>query len=226
MTTSSTPEVAEYTAGSVRILKDVNHIRVRPGMYIGDTGSRGLHNMTFEVIDLALEETREGGGNRIEVTLLRDGGCRVLDNGAGIPVQIDDELQRPYVEAAMTCWLSSRFEKGRYRCHSGPPMHNFGWNAANALSRRLVVEVQRDDCLGRRSQRRPAIGSAGMRSAERDHRHQHHLLARRRDIQGESRFLLSHLQRKVPRSGLADPGAEPGSATSAWTGAGGNVLLG
>jgi DNA gyrase subunit B len=154
MTTSTKHQTPDYSSGDIRVLKDLEHIRIRPGMYIGDTGARGLHNMTLAVIELALEEAREGGGNRIEVTLLADGGCRVLDNGPGIPVEINEQLGGSFVEAIMTrVFCGGKFTRERHGYGMGL-LHGVGCQTVNALSRRLVVEVQRDGHLWRQEYQR------------------------------------------------------------------------
>src|SRR5687768_2028841 len=91
-----------YTAESVQIYTDCEHIRERPGMYVGDTGERGLFNLLLIVLENSLEESQAGFGRRIKVELLADGGYRVSDEGRGIPIHIVEPTKQRFLELVCT----------------------------------------------------------------------------------------------------------------------------
>src|SRR3712207_5287228 len=91
-----------YTAQDITVLEGLEPVRKRPGMYIGSTGERGLHHLVYEVVDNAVDEAMAGHADRIIVELLADGGCRVTDNGRGIPVDVVKEKKKPAVEVVLT----------------------------------------------------------------------------------------------------------------------------
>ena len=133
-----------YTASDITVLEGLEPVRLRPGMYIGSTGPTGLHHLVWEIVDNSVDEAMAGYCTRIDVTLLEDGGCRVQDNGRGIPV--DPHPQYPDRSAAeivyTTLHAGGKFGGAGYKVSGG--LHGVGASVVNALSTRLILEVDRD----------------------------------------------------------------------------------
>jgi DNA gyrase subunit B len=134
-----------YEAEDIQVLEGVEHVRLRPGMYIGTTSARGLHHLVFEVVDNSIDEAMAGFCDRIIVRLLKDGGCQVEDNGRGIPVRPipKSKDRRPAVEVVLTTLnAGGKFGGEGYRIAGG--LHGVGVSVVNALSQKLTVQVMRD----------------------------------------------------------------------------------
>ncbi|MDD6882448.1 MAG: DNA topoisomerase subunit B [Eubacteriales bacterium] len=133
----------EYSANDIQILEGLDAVRMRPGMYIGSTGPRGLHHMIWEIVDNAIDEAANGYATEITVTLKKDGSCLVTDNGRGVPVDIHPQLGVSAVEVVYTqLHAGGKFNNKNYAYSGG--LHGVGASVVNALSEWMVVDVYKD----------------------------------------------------------------------------------
>ncbi|WP_297846152.1 DNA topoisomerase (ATP-hydrolyzing) subunit B [uncultured Corynebacterium sp.] len=131
-----------YDAGSITILEGLEAVRKRPGMYIGSTGSRGLHHLIWEIVDNSVDEAMAGYADKVTVKLLEDGGVEVIDNGRGIPVEMHAS-GAPTVQVVMTqLHAGGKFDSDSYAVSGG--LHGVGISVVNALSTRVEAEIKRD----------------------------------------------------------------------------------
>lgn len=132
---------AAYGASNIKALEGLEPVRLRPGMFIGSTGERGLHHLIWEVVDNSVDEAMAGYASRVDVTLLADGGVAVADDGRGIPVEMH-ELGIPTVEVVMThLHAGGKFDSDAYAVSGG--LHGVGISVVNALSTRVELEIDR-----------------------------------------------------------------------------------
>src|SRR6266540_5959187 len=133
---------ADYTEKNFQVLRDAAHIRLRPGMYIGDTASSGLHHLVYELVYNSVDEALAGYCHTIHVKINVDGSLSVSDDGRGIPVDEHPEAKRPTLEVVLTTiGAGAKFDKRTYKTSAG--LHGMGAKAVTALSEWTEAEVRR-----------------------------------------------------------------------------------
>ena len=133
----------QYSGSQIVVLEGLEAVRKRPGMYIGSTGPRGLHHLIWEIIDNGIDEHLAGYCTEISVTIRKDGGIEITDNGRGVPIDIHPTKKIPTVRVVYTVLhAGGKFGNSIYKVSGG--LHGVGAAVVNALSKRMIVEIRRD----------------------------------------------------------------------------------
>ena len=135
--------MANYESKDIVVLEGLDAVRLRPGMYIGTTGSKGFHHLLWEIVDNSIDEISNGFGDKITITINTDGSATVEDNGRGIPVDVHPTLKKTGVEVVFTqLHAGGKFNNNTYSYSGG--LHGVGASVTNALSKWLNVTVHKN----------------------------------------------------------------------------------
>ena len=204
---SMAPE--HYEASDLRVLEGLEAVRIRPGMYIGSTGPRGLHHLVYEIVDNSVDEALAGYASHIEVSILPDNGIRVVDDGRGIPVDEVPGEGVSGVETVMTkLHAGGKFGGGGYAVSGG--LHGVGISVVNALSTRVDIEVRRQGFHWTQTyidQHPTALEAGRADDRRRVHRHVRDLLGRPEDLR-DHRLRLRDAAFPLPADGLPEQGSQ------------------
>ena len=190
-------QAQEYDASQIQVLEGLEAVRMRPGMYIGSTSKEGLHHLVWEIVDNSIDEALAGFASHIEVFIEADNSITVVDDGRGIPVDIQEKTGRPAVETVFTVLhAGGKFGGGGYKVSGG--LHGVGSSVVNALSTTLDVRVYKNGSIHYQEYRRGHVVDdlkvIGETDRSRDNRP---LYSRPRNLHGNHRVWFEKLNKRI-----------------------------